>query len=58
MTIGESGTRKSLLDDFGFCVLREAQAELWRPHRVLQHAHDFDATLPGRGRNLTHDIAG
>jgi hypothetical protein len=27
-------------------------------HFILQHAHDFYATLPGRGRNLTHDIAG
>ena len=35
MTIGESGTRKSLLDDFGFCVLRKEQAELWRPHRDI-----------------------
>ena len=33
MTIGESGTRKSLLDDIGFCVLRTAQGDLWRPHR-------------------------
>jgi hypothetical protein len=28
-------------------------------HRfVLQHARDFYASLPGRGRNMTHDIAG
>lgn len=27
-------------------------------HFILQHAHDFYAALPGRGRNLTHDIAG
>jgi hypothetical protein len=34
MTIGESGSRKTLLEEFGFCVIRVVQLELWRPHNA------------------------
>jgi hypothetical protein len=34
MTIGESGSRKTLLEEFGFCVIRAVQMDLWRPHNA------------------------